>query len=462
MFSGRKEELKTLKNKYSNNKLEVISILGKRRIGKSQLIAESLRGFDGVIVPFECYKASERANLDLITERIRDIFKNPYLSFKSLFDIVLFLNSEAANKTIVFVLDEYPYMRDGEKTDSELKNAIDEIKTKGISNSLKIIVCGSQIDIMEMLDDANKPLHGRFTERIVLKQLNYLESSLFYPKASLEDKVNYYCVFGGVPYYLEQIDDSLSFDENIINLFFSSHPLIKIEIESQINNEIAKIEKAQFVLDIIKTRTIPYNDILQVFNNSYPNSNMDYALKRLIEIDAIEKIFITQDNGKNKPYYQIKDNALKFYYAFLNYQQASTLLFNSKEYYELFIEDGLKHQYIPFMFEKVAFDFISLMNKANLLPFRLINLFPYIINDKVGKSNFQFDVVGETKDGLINFECKYVDKPINKSTVYMEQRQAELADSAFIKTIFISKSKVDCDDAYYLTDMFSAKLLNII
>ena len=460
MFSGRKEELSILRKKYSSKRLEVISVLGKRRIGKSQLISESAKTFDGIVLSYECYDASEKANIDKISYLIRNAFHNEYLNFNSIYEIVLFLHDEAKKQKILFVLDEYPYMRDGEKTDSELKNAIDKINELDNQNPLKIVICGSQIDIMNILDNADKPLHGRFTERIELKQLNYLESATFYPNATLEDKTNYYCVLGGVPYFLKQIDDTASFDDNIIRLFFSSHPLLKSELETQISSEIAKIEKAPFVLDIIGTKTISYNDILQKFNNSYPNANIDYALKKMIEVNVVEKIAIKQNNGAIKPYYRIKDNALRFYYSYLNYQFANKLLFKDEEYYSLFIEDDLKHQFIPHNFEKVGFEFISLMNKQKKLPFVLLDLFPYIINDRVGKQSYQFDVVGKTNDGLINFECKYLDNPVHKEEIYEEKRQTELADSSFIDTIFISKSPVlgKCK-AYYLKDLFDDKLL---
>ena len=43
--------------------------------------------------------------------------------------------------------------------------------------------------------------------------------------------------------------------------------------------------------------------------------------------------------------------------------------------------------------------------------------------------------------------------------VYLEKRQAELANAEFLKTVFISKSKVvDADLVYYLPDLFDERL----
>ena len=459
MFVGRTAELKELVARYATDKMEAILISGKRRIGKSQLVLESQKTFSGIVVAYECFKSSYQSNLLQIQAEIQKAFKNPYLHFNSLYDVILFLHDNAQGQKVLFVLDEYPYMREGDATDSEIKNAIDRINELDHSNPLKIIICGSSIDVMELLDHQDKPLYGRFTSKIKLFPLNYFESASFFPAASLEDKINYYCVLGGVPYYLKQVDPSLTFDENIIRLFFSSSPLLKTELESQINNEISKIEKAVLLLDIIRDKTLSYTDILQVFNGVCPDKSFDYVLGKLMDIKAIEKIMVKLDNGKNRPYYRIKEISLVFYYSFLNVRLANPLLFSDEDYYKSFIEDNLKHHFIPLMFEKVGFEFIALMNRKKLLPDRLYDLYPFVINDKTTKKNYQFDIVGESEKGLINYECKYQDGPIAKSKAEGETRQATLANEKFIKTVFISKSEVlDQDtEVYYLEDLFGFK-----
>ena len=135
-------------------------------------------------------------------------------------------------------------------------------------------------------------------------------------------------------------------------------------------------------------------------------------------------------------------------------------MFTDKDYYETFIKDKLLHDFIPHMFENIGYQFVALMNKNNLLPFRLLDLFPYTVNDKVSKANYQFDIVGKALNGLINFECKFQNDSIKANEVFEEKRQTELANEEFIKTIFISKSRVDGADAvYYLGDLFNEALL---
>ena len=460
MFIGRQTELAELHEKYETNKTEIISILGRRRVGKSHLILKSSENFDGLIISFECSATSYFDNIQSLTKLIRETFKNNYLTFSSLYDILMFLQDEAAKQKILFIIDEYPYLRKGSETDSEIKNAIDSFNLKEQNNPLKFIICGSSIDVMNILDDVKMPLHGRFDSIINLLPLNYLESSLFYPDVSEEEKIKYYSVFGGVPHFLKQIDTKYSFEENVIKLFFSQNGLLKSELDNQINTEINKIEKASFILSLINKKLISYNDILQKFRSSFQNGEIDYPLNKLLKMKIVEKVFIEQDNGIKKPYYRIIDNAFSFYYSFLIRNFANRLLFSDSDYFEKFIKNDLYNDFIPTMFERISFEFIGLMNQKKMLPFDLVDLFTYIVNDKKSKQSYQFDVVGKTKQGLINFECKFQTNDITDDEVKEEVRQSELANEKFIKTIFISKSNIrSSNQTYYLKDMFKKQLL---
>lgn len=119
MFAGRKEELEELKSRFETDRFESILISGKRKIGKSQLIVKAQKSFPGIVISYECFRASHEVNLRGIETEIRNALGNPYLHFDSLFDVILFLHERSAEKKILFVIDEYPYARDGETTDSE-------------------------------------------------------------------------------------------------------------------------------------------------------------------------------------------------------------------------------------------------------------------------------------------------------------------------------------------------------
>ena len=87
------------------------------------------------------------------------------------------------------MLDEYPYIRESVSgMDSILQALIDKYRDK---SKLSLIILGSYVDVMRSLLEHSNPLYGRVDLTINLRQMDYYESSLFYPKYSEEDRVEF-------------------------------------------------------------------------------------------------------------------------------------------------------------------------------------------------------------------------------------------------------------------------------
>ena len=71
MFIGREKELKALSAELSTwkNKTAVL-VYGKRRVGKSTLINEAAKVFDGIVVNHLCVTSTFEGNLELIFHRM--------------------------------------------------------------------------------------------------------------------------------------------------------------------------------------------------------------------------------------------------------------------------------------------------------------------------------------------------------------------------------------------------------
>ncbi len=105
---------------------------------------------------------------------------------------------------MILVIDEYPYLRKiVPGMDSILQSLIDRFRDKG---TIKLIICGSYVEIMKNLVASDNPLYGRIDKTVDLKPMDYYESALFYESFSNEDKIRLYSVFGGIPYYNSLID----------------------------------------------------------------------------------------------------------------------------------------------------------------------------------------------------------------------------------------------------------------
>ena len=185
-----------------------------------------------------------------------------------------------------------------------------------MNSKLKLIICGSYIDIMESLINSTSLLYGRFTNKMNIKQMNYLESSLFYPNASNEDKVAYYSVFGGIPYYNQFIDDSKSVKENIINLIASNNGRLLSEAESFLITKLYKLNNANECFLAIANGNRKFSDILAKSHISSSSLLAD-ILKRLIKMDVIEKVNPINDDSEKKSYYEITERLSSFYYRYI-------------------------------------------------------------------------------------------------------------------------------------------------
>lgn len=312
MFVGRENELKILNRVFSSNRQESVLIYGRRRIGKTELIKKAIEDFDGEYIYYESKQTTELSNVDSLSSLISDMLNLPRLGFQSMEEVFEFLFSYTKDKTMVFVLDEYPYLRSCMKgLDSILQTVID----KHLHTShLKLILCGSYVDTMKSLIERENPLYGRFTRILDIKPMDYYDSSLFYPSFSNEDKVALYSVFGGIPYYNRLIDESLSVRENIIDLIASQNGLLLNEVPMYLKNEISKINNANEVFETLAAGNTKFMNIL---NKSHIASSpiLSDVLDKLMKMGVVEKRApINDKNNKKKAGYYICDNFTLFYY----------------------------------------------------------------------------------------------------------------------------------------------------
>ena len=207
MFLYREKELNTLS--IDGN----VIVYGKRRVGKTSLIKEYIQSSGKTYYYFECLKTSLEENLYyMVNDLLRNKILKYNINFDNFYDLFLFINSNYDE--IVFVIDEFPYLKESEnskKVDSLFQKIMDECC------NIKFIISGSHIGMMQDLLKEGNPLYGRFKNIINVEEFNYIESSYYYNSLSDYDKIAFYSVFGGSPFINESIDNRLSLKENIIN-----------------------------------------------------------------------------------------------------------------------------------------------------------------------------------------------------------------------------------------------------
>ncbi len=454
MFVGRKEEIEVLANYLENDRQENIIIYGRRRIGKSELVKETLRKIE---VPYIFYQAKETTiqdNVESLSRIISAHFNLGPVYFTSFEDIYGYLFKKAT-QPFVLVLDEYPYLRNLDKgLDSVLQAKIDYFKT---TSKLKIVLLGSYIDVMEKLNQSDTPLYGRISKMMFITQMNYQEASLFYNFCDIETKVQYFSVFGGMPYYNSLINPEKSFAENVVDLVISKNSILSDFIDLTLSKELRKINHAHSVFTAIALGYRKYNDIFNQLSNSIKSSQLTPILDSLIAMDLIQKTTpINEAENSKKTFYEIKDPFISFYYKYIFRHMSEKTIMDGMTFYKVIIEKDFHEQFVPKMFERIVKEYLIIENKKGHIQPPLLKIGKYWYDNPKDKINGEFHVVSKDKNGYIIYEVKYRKSKLTNRMIQEEIDQLSKCNVSYYKLGFISKSGFESEDnrnSYYLRDL---------
>ena len=263
---GRVQEQEILRRCLESARPEFLVVYGRRRIGKTYLIREYFRNrfafYSSGVPEFKTKQQLQVFHESLVRYGIADK-KAPQNWLEAFSRLRRLLESDKAvrdpvtGKLVVF-LDELPWM---DTARSDFKGALDFFwNTWGSARQdLLLIVCGSATSwiIAHLLDD-----HGGFYNRVT-HQLHLLPFSLKECEQLLRENgspmnrrqiMQSYMVFGGVPYYLNLLDERLSLDQNIEELFFKEQGELKYEYNHLFRSLFRNTEKHMAIIRSLSAR----------------------------------------------------------------------------------------------------------------------------------------------------------------------------------------------------------------
>lgn len=242
IFIGRKEEIETIKSMLSFPDSRIITINGRRRIGKSTLVAKISEGYNffsfSGLAPSDAGTAQDQINHFL--RSLSDKTGNTYEKCDNWYDALHKLTDELPkDEKCVVLFDEISWMGQGDGNFvGILKVWWDLYISKG--RNVLLIFCGSVSTWIEKNIINSTAFYGRISAFINLQQLSIPESAEFLRKRGFKGSAfEFYkilAVTGGVPWYLERIDPKLTADQNIENLCFKRGGLLKDEFETIFND----------------------------------------------------------------------------------------------------------------------------------------------------------------------------------------------------------------------------------
>ena len=235
---GRAEEVRLLERYYASDKSEMVAVYGRRRVGKTFLVRETM----GDRIDYEytgMYKTPARIQREQFQKEMgkrtgerMETPKDWFEAFDRLRDYLLSLQKPV----VVVFLDELPWM-DTQKGNflpafSQFWNGWGREKVL-----LKLYVCGSATTwMLDKLIGDKGGLYGRVSRPVYLAPFTLRETEQFlndvkdmrYGRKSVLD---IYMIFGGIPYYLDMLDRELPLSVNVDYLFFSANAPLRTEYD---------------------------------------------------------------------------------------------------------------------------------------------------------------------------------------------------------------------------------------
>lgn len=451
-FYGREQQIQKIQRVLKKAGLQAILIYGRRRVGKSELIRRCLMDLDSPQLNYECKQTAELNNVESLSALAAERLHLPPLGFQSMEALLDYLFRLGEEAPLVLVLDEYPYLREAiPGLDSILQSLLDRYRG---TSSLKLILCGSYVEIMKSLLTCENPLYGRIDLTIELKPMDYYESALFYPGFPAEDKVRLYSVFGGIPYYNRLIDPSLTVKENIQDLISAPGARLENEVSMYLKSEISKITNANEVFETLARGFSRYSDILSQSHVSSGPTLVD-VLEKLIRMEVVEKRApINDENNRKKSGYYISDPLSLFYYRYIFRFLSQRNVLEEELFYDRYIGRDFEEKYVPGFFETVCRQYLIRQNRAGNIEPAFDRIGKYYYDDPKTRTNGEFDVVTEDPKGFIFYEVKFRKEALSDEAIHQEIAQVRSAGLNSYRYGFFSRSGFRCkpgEDMIFIT-----------
>jgi len=328
MFVGREEQLEQLKALWRKPVASLVTCRGRRRIGKSTLIEEFARRNRVRFIKLEGVEPNPGVNnetqLVAFSRQLSEQTGCDDSPLENWFDAFARLaRTLNPREKAVLLIDEISWMGKYDVAfPGELKYAWDNRFSK--NPKLIMVLCGSVSSWIDKKILKSKGFVGRPSLNLLVPELSMRECAAFWRrggcKVSSTEMIDVLSVTGGIPKYLENVDPSMSADENIKRLCFTSGALLVDEFDEIFNDaldaNLGLKKRMLFSLgEGMKTPT-EVAEALGLENNGHLSAC-------LAELETAG--FVAKDTGlnpitgkrSNVVRYRISDNYTRFYLKFI-------------------------------------------------------------------------------------------------------------------------------------------------
>ncbi len=364
MLIGREKERKMLEEAYQAEESRFIAIYGRRRVGKTYLVRESLgsrflfqhTGYYGGKMADELFEFCA----SLREYGLRD-FARPR-NWLEAFELLKDLIRNSMEKRKVIFLDELSWM---DTHGSDFIMALEGFWNGWASarKDILLIVCGSVTSWMLSRIVHNKGgLYNRLSCQIRLRPFTLRECEEYIRSRNIvmnrHQILECYMIMGGIPFYWSFLEKGLSLPQNIDRIFFSEDAPLEHEFDYLYAALFKKPEPyIKIVSALGKKKAGMTREELLNATHLADSGNFTTRLEELESCGFLRKYHQYGMKQRNAVY-QLLDNYTLFYYKFLENKPIDEHFWNNQ------INMPLVNTWSGLAFERVCLEHVSQMKQA--------------------------------------------------------------------------------------------------
>ncbi|MBI4861564.1 MAG: helix-turn-helix domain-containing protein [Candidatus Riflebacteria bacterium] len=419
-FVDRRDELTFLERRWETGQPQCLVVYGKRRVGKTELLKQFIRGKPSVY--FVADRRPERELLTELGQRIGQHLGDDYIArrgFEGWLDLFAMLASRLTRPTAL-IIDEFPYL-------VEANPAIPSLFQKAWDEHLRnvpvcLVLCGSSIAMMEAHTLSHgSPLFGRRTGDLQVAPLDYFAARGFFPQVGAERFVELFSILGGMPMYLLQFDPSKKLKQNVRDQILSRGAFLHREVEFLVREELREPRNYMAILRAIAEGQHKFSEISA--RSGLEKNVLTRYLQVLAELRLIRReVPITEGSPfrSKKGLFRIDDPFVAFWFQHVHPFASELELGNTapslRRMDEVF--DGLAAA----TYESVA---RTIIRREPDVPFPLSTV------GRWWNRQAEIDVIGldpAAAPGILFGEAKWSRKPVGSDVYRRLREKAELVD----------------------------------
>lgn len=313
-FLNRADELSMLRARLSGEGAEFLVVYGRRRVGKTELLAHLAATTRSVY-----YEATDTVVADQLRDLGAELARSSGEEMLAAQPLTTWEAALAAMTRVVgdrrtmIVLDEFQLLA---AQSPELETTLSRWwRTTGRRLPITLVLAGSELSFFEDSVLAGS-LYGRRTGQLKLTPFLAKEAALFHPSYSPEDRVRAFSVCGGIPYYLDRFPDNRPLADHLLHEVLLRTGMLHDEAELMLRQSLSDPTNH---IAALRSIALGHNRVSLIANRTQLTpAYVTRTLNSLERLGLVERLRpVTASPRAKKTAYAIGDQFLRFHFRFV-------------------------------------------------------------------------------------------------------------------------------------------------